>query len=608
MHKKILFLTLLLLCPLLVSAEEINYKINHFYVEGYVKENGDVDICEYIGQKGTFNGYVREIDYSSGNSNYAARGLENLHIYGYDFEHYKLLREFTEESASNGDSYKYRLYNYGSYYEMKMYNHSSGGQRGYAICYTLKDLVLVHDDVAEIYYNVIPAGFDDILRDVDIKFYLPGKDDNIRVWAHGPLYGEVTRDTNEKSSYLHATIDELSGNTPVDIRMVFNKDLIKNSTRKTLKQNAMQDILAEEQVKADEANHKRQVAKTYQIISITSFVISVITIIIIIIHAYLKYDKEYKVDFNMQYYRELPNNYGPEILEYLMSKNISTLGYSSCILNLIDKHVLEVEKIPDTKKDYFIRSTDRDDVTLTPQEAKVFNFLINTIGNGKQLTLGALKSYSKKEKTAKKFVSHYNSWIKMAKIQAQSKGFYEEKKTGWSILIIILLVIIGTIIILPFLPGLYFALFIISMIAIIYLALIKKKTKEGALEYKKWLAFKNFLLDFGRMDEKELPEVKLWSKYLVYATVLGVARQLEKTMKIKLQDMPEEADIMSDIYMTHFIINSNIYNTVQRSVSNAVNVSNSTIASSSSSSGSGFGGGFSGGGGFGGGGGGGHGF
>ena len=32
----------------------------------------------------------------------------------------------------------------------------------------------------------------------------------------------------------------------------------------------------------------------------------------------------------------------------------------------------------------------------------------------------------------------------------------------------------------------------------------------------KWTAFKKFLNDFGSFDVKELPEIKLWERYLVF--------------------------------------------------------------------------------------------
>ena len=130
------------------------------------------------------------------------------------------------------------------------------------------------------------------------------------------------------------------------------------------------------------------------------------------------------------------------------------------------------------------------------------------------------------------------------------------------------------------------------------------------LEYKKWMAFKKFLNDFGRFDEKELPEIVLWEKYIVYATVLGVAERLEKTMKIKINDYKDVDFTTGDIILMNHMLRHDFVSSMNSSINKVYTTSRSTIASSSSSSGVGSGGGFSGGGSFsgGGGGGGGHGF
>ena len=146
----------------------------------------------------------------------------------------------------------------------------------------------------------------------------------------------------------------------------------------------------------------------------------------------------------------------------------------------------------------------------------------------------------------------------------------------------------------------------------IYMLIFNKRTKGGAEDYQKWKAFKRFLEDFGRFDEKELPEIVLWERYLVYANIFGIADKVGKTMKIKFNEINtnnqySNGDLLFD-YMMWNNLNYSINNTVRSSVSTARTVVNEAIAKSSSSSGGGFGGGFSSGGGFGGGGGGGRGF
>ena len=156
-------------------------------------------------------------------------------------------------------------------------------------------------------------------------------------------------------------------------------------------------------------------------------------------------------------------------------------------------------------------------------------------------------------------------------------------------------------------PVFVFIFFPIAIGSLIYFASITKKTKFGREEYEKWNALKRFLKDFGKFDTKDLPDMILWEKFLVYAYVFGCADELEKTMKIKVNEMGETpmTGYYYDPTFTYMLVFSHVMNhTVSHSFTSAYSAR--TAASSNYSSGGGFGGGFSSGGGsFGGGGGGG---
>ena len=152
--------------------------------------------------------------------------------------------------------------------------------------------------------------------------------------------------------------------------------------------------------------------------------------------------------------------------------------------------------------------------------------------------------------------------------------------------------------------------FIVGVTTITIISGMVKRNEYGSTEYKKWMAMKNFMNDFGNLDEKELPEIALWEKYLVYATVLGCADKLQKTMEVKLKDM--NVDMNTDF--SDILLMNTINNTITRAVAAGHSAAVSAKAAhdynssggGSWSSGSGGGGGFSSGGGsFGGGGGGG---
>lgn len=152
----------------------------------------------------------------------------------------------------------------------------------------------------------------------------------------------------------------------------------------------------------------------------------------------------------------------------------------------------------------------------------------------------------------------------------------------------------------------------VSIVFLIYTIVIKKRTRKGNEHYLRWKAFKNFLADFGNFKIKELPEIILWEKYLVYATLFGLASEVEKSMNVKIAEY-ERTPMHTEVYNGwHPYIDFQIFQAINHSVNHAVssNIRATTAnANSRNSSGSGLGGGgFSGGSGFGGGGGGGHGF
>ena len=219
-----------------------------------------------------------------------------------------------------------------------------------------------------------------------------------------------------------------------------------------------------------------------------------------------------------------------------------------------------------------------------------------------------IDNYSKEYSDAKNFMLKYDTWQNSATSIALNEEFYENvssaKTKG-----VLYSVIMPAISILSYAfnlnLGFAYAFNLFAVVAIFYFFTINKRTKKGNEEYKKWKALNNYLNDFGRLSEKELPEIALWEKYLVYAMVFGIADKVQKAMKVNLQNMNYDDNTM---FTYLYFDNLYFYNTLARTVNNSVlnarqTISRHEMASSSNSSSGGFGGGSSfGGGGFGGGG------
>ena len=126
-------------------------------------------------------------------------------------------------------------------------------------------------------------------------------------------------------------------------------------------------------------------------------------------------------------------------------------------------------------------------------------------------------------------------------------------------------------------------------------------TQKGTDEKEAWKGLKNFMEDFSMLDKKEVPELVLWEKYLVYATAFGISDKVLKQLKVVYPQITDEQFMSSYGYSYLYLMsNRNFSNTFVRSINNSV-ISAYNFANYSS--GSGGGGGFSSGGGFGGGGG-----
>lgn len=635
MKKLFLAIFLFFSCAISTRAARVNFDIENILIDAQIKENGDVDITELLVLDGVFNGYEREITYRNSRLeyhepiNYAsdaiynAKGITNMRIKAgkittkevsyailnnNDFR--PLTKVFYDVDATNGNYFESSIQDGRAY---KMYYKSDNDTVAFLLSYTLEDAVVLHNDVGELYWTFVGAGFDDQIMDLQIRVTLPKEDtsNNFRVWAHGDLTGNV--EFLDQQTIL-ATIKKVAPNTAIDVRLTFASSLLdSNLVTKKTNVSSLEQIIAVEEERALDANLQReQAAKNLQ----TANILCLVYIVILIawwIYVYIRFDREYKSTFALKYNREFIDEYNVEVVDYLMNHSIGPNAMSASILNLIYKKNIVVNELPSQKKkqkNYEFTLVNRDNVNDT--EDVLLDFLFETVGKENKFTAEELKKYAGGQKTFTNFQKSYTNWQNCAKKDGEKQKFYETN--GLPIVsslffFLIAFFIVFFIMYLKVDTVLTFIVIALSIVYFIYALLIKKRTKKGNEHYVRWKAFKNFLADFGRFDIKELPAISLWERYLVYATVFGLADEVEKAMSVKINEFPEGTvgayyPSWVDFHIAHMVSHS-----ISSSfASNQTAITNSRIASSSRSSGSGFGGGFSSGGGFGGGGGGGHGF
>lgn len=630
MKKLILGIFIFLLAPVMASAA--SYDIENFYIRAYIEDNGDMKVNEIIALDGDFNGYERDLCYKpylndkyETSKLYEASDIENIVVKG------KYISSFSEDLfldtdytifnstsyASNGDKGKYIKSSLNDGYRLRMYYKSSGDKVAFNISYTLKNVVVLHNDVAELYWPFIGEGFEDYLENVDIKVYLPKSDDSayFRVWGHGVLYGNINM-IEKQGAKVH--LKEIEPGIPTDIRITFDKSLITNTLNvKMNNTNYFDKILEIEAKRAEDADKlEAELRQKYDFVKYSTFVFY-IGIVLLWIFVYIKYGKSPKSGYYSKYNREFIDDYNVEVIDYLMNKKITPNAMSASIMNLIYKKNISAEEIANNKsknKDYIFRLENKNNIN--DSEEMLIDFLFDKVGKGKlendkkTFTTIDLKKYADGTKTCNSFITSYTKWKNDILAKGKKEEFYESfalpKILGIVVIILAFMLFMYAISIeIDFIPT-YFVL-IVGMVFLVYALVVDRKTKKGAEHYDKWKAFKNFLNDFGTFELKELPEVALWERYLVYATIFGLADKVQQSMNVRINEL-DISNMGYDYHPSYVYINLG-YN-INTSINQALNTAYSRQAAnyanthSSSAGGSGFGGGFSGGSGFSGGGGG----
>ena len=500
----------------------------------------------------------------------------------------------------------------------------------YQISYTVKDAITKYNDYAELYWQFVGKDFEVNASKITGTVYLPSNvsnKDEIKVWGHtAGLNGTIyATDTNK----IQFEINQFKNGTYVEVRTLFPTSLISNSGR--VKQTDILDKAVKEETKwADKANTKRKVANWLDENSdwfyFTVVIVIFGSIFLIVIIAELKQTKKYReklqelenkekivASTKYEYFRDIPDeNATPgevmRILNPIRSQfSSSEFGkiFSATMLDLTLKKYLDIkleknQKNKDVTNIYVLKQvTDG----LKPNEERIMTFIRNAAGSKKVMTLKELQNYIKEHPS--KVESLLSSTFKSVETQLGNDEIldleaysdyskYSNAKIGYIVLIIVLC---------------WFVFAVIPIIAIVISAInailcwkIQKKlsifTQKGIDKQTEWKGLKVFMEEFSMLDKREVPELVIWEKYLVYATAMGVADKVIKQLKIVYPNFEEMTNGIETYSYMSIMMNTNFSAGFSRAIDSSIQ-SARTSYSSTYSSGSGGGGGFSGGGGFG---------
>ena len=506
------------------------YEERELQVEARLLPNGDLRVKEtrVLAFHGEFSRYRRQIP---------AKGFGEMRIVRVA----ESALDYQRISAANGRPAGKYTFTKGreagsDVYNVELYFAAKDDSRTFVIEYLITDAVKVHADTAEFYWQFIGRN-----RSVDIGRMIvslelpPGAGpDEIRIWGHGPLRGDVRK---VSATQLGWQTTDLPKSRYLEGRVTFPPRLVPQAKVLTGR-TALPGILAEEQRWADERAAEQRKNWITLAASIASGLIGCLAAWWI----YRRYGRKFRGPMELDYYRELPGDYSPAEAGYLVELGtLKPQAVSASIMDLARRGYIRLEPAttPDAK-DVLVRHLRPADEKLRPHEVQLLDFLFRQVGQMQPTVwFSALKTFRKAERQAMAdFVTAFRSEVATS---VAAMGFFEQRRTGRKI------AKAGFYIGMAGVVGFYtyklFAPMVAAMAVTGAFVLVWWKsrtlTESGQWQYDQWQAFRRFLKDFSNLDRAQLPQLILWEHYLVYATALGVAEEVIRQLPVVYPELSQ---------------------------------------------------------------------
>lgn len=619
--RKMIWFLILLVCPITVYA---NNGIENYRIDITILENGDINILEAFQMNGVYNGFEKVIYYQNSFENYYGNKISSMgnneilngssasinEVRGINFNSNNSFDFFIEygdffsleKKASKGDYGVYVIKKIDNGLKGIIYNHSKMNKDFY-ISYTLKNMAILHKDIAELVFNVFPT-FTESIGNLEIIIHLPKNQNLLKVWTHNIL------NISEIVDIETVKISTQNVQKNFDFRIIFDKKVIEESLKKTnmealdnireieerlnleanekaneeynqLKSQAFDAVevalktkkysdyyealeltnsLNNESLKyelqdkldvlLEQINNYEFIKKTIITLIIVHFFIVILSIYIII---YFKYNKKVNTDLKKTQYL----SYNPATLGYLIRKKITINDLIASILNLINNNIIGYEII--NNNDIKLKKNNYSQL-LTKGDIKLLKFLFT---DKEEVNLSELKN--KANKNHEVFIMNYSNWTNQAIKDAEEENFYE------SLLFIKLFgsiysavgVLFGILVIdqNSFINSLILIFF--CLLSIGYFLWLKKHTEKGKKHLQKWLLLKKKISFTDNIKRDEKIDLNVLKTYLIYTISLGCFNDaitfLKNTKELKTINSID----LNEIILLKKIINSSVYSIVK---------------------------------------------
>ena len=422
--KKFIFLITLFLFANFVHADK-KYFIPEITIKAQVLGNGDMKIEE----KRTFDfrGKFSWADY-----NLPLQGIEDIEDFSIRENNTVYAKNDSEEP---GTFYSEKTRDY--FYARWFYN-ARNERRTFILSYTVKNVVNVYNDIAELYYKFLGDERPKDVGFVKVEIDLPGEEfsPDVKAWAHGALWSFI----ENKGNKVVMWIENLPRRNYFEARVLLPREWMFQSA-KQIDREMLPQILEEEKQWAEEANRlraqiveeqKRKAELADQLTPISLILVVIAFIVFMVL--FIKHGTGFKINYNQTIDPNIPREKHPALLNAIYFNNYpsgSTL--STTLFELARNGYLKMEQKDTSDKKWYQSKSDFVEFTLDRSkweneknslldfENDLLDFLFNSIVSGQnRITVKEMK------KKSSKMQKWYKNWSKLVKSHL---GKYYDKQS-----------------------------------------------------------------------------------------------------------------------------------------------------------------------------------
>ncbi|MGE5674388.1 MAG: DUF2207 family protein [Mycobacterium leprae] len=440
-------------------------------------------------------------------------------------------------------------------------------RRTFELSYRVPDAVRIHTDTAELYWQFIGDQWTVGTGQAEVWVDLPegAGTDELHAWVHGPQNSTVSM---LSGSELHWQATSLAPGTMLEGRVTFPLRLVPEGRRQTGAP-GLSAILAEEQAAADRAvlarvqgqpgpETVRGGGRPYSMpyppwLQPLLFVLSLGAGGWLLTRAYRLYSQDPAPAFKELYLATPPGDYPPAILGTLLRPGGKPGGaeLQATLLDLSRRGYLTLttESGGDLVGDLRVvwRGAEHGAPPidyLAPQERLLTDFLFATVAGGQdQVLLSQVKAYASQSLTGRAMAAFLEQWQAAVQQAAEPFGFWDKESRDWQPVGCVcgVLVLLGGLVAFFTMPmkPLGVLLFVLAVATLLLGATAGHLTPLGANEKARWEAFGRYLTDYTHLEDATVTDLSVWERYMVYATVLGVAEKVRWQLKAVLPQLSD---------------------------------------------------------------------